>query len=277
MLFAPIAGRISDRVGPLRVALTAGIGLLIVTLIYAIPLPSWAMLTLLVAIGPLFTTLATTIFPLAASGADEEGLGHGAAYALLGIGWSLGFVIGPATAGRHRGRRRRRLGLRVLGAGGHRAAGARRARGAPFWRSRPASARSRLTPPQQAAYHACWHSVGESANPQQAFCPHAEVGMNLKPLGDRVIVEVLEEEQTTASGIVLPGHGQGEAAARPRPRRRPGPLRGREARPARRRRRRRGHLSQVRRHRGQGRRRGLPDPARVRHPRQVRPLRPSPA
>ena len=28
--------------------------------------------------------------------------------------------------------------------------------------------------------------------------------MNLKPLGDRIIVEVLEEELTTASGIVLP-------------------------------------------------------------------------
>ena len=28
--------------------------------------------------------------------------------------------------------------------------------------------------------------------------------MNLKPLGDRIIVEVLEEEQTTVSGIVLP-------------------------------------------------------------------------
>jgi chaperonin GroES len=28
--------------------------------------------------------------------------------------------------------------------------------------------------------------------------------MNLKPLGDRLIIEVLEEEQTTASGIVLP-------------------------------------------------------------------------
>ena len=28
--------------------------------------------------------------------------------------------------------------------------------------------------------------------------------MDLKPLGDRVIVQVLEEEQTTASGIVLP-------------------------------------------------------------------------
>jgi chaperonin GroES len=28
--------------------------------------------------------------------------------------------------------------------------------------------------------------------------------MNLKPLGDRLIVEVLEEEMTTISGIVLP-------------------------------------------------------------------------
>ena len=28
--------------------------------------------------------------------------------------------------------------------------------------------------------------------------------MNLKPLGDRLIVEVLEEEETTYSGIVLP-------------------------------------------------------------------------
>jgi chaperonin GroES len=28
--------------------------------------------------------------------------------------------------------------------------------------------------------------------------------MNLKPLGDRIIVEVLEEDQTTASGIVIP-------------------------------------------------------------------------
>ena len=28
--------------------------------------------------------------------------------------------------------------------------------------------------------------------------------MDLKPLGDRLIVEVLDEEETTASGIVLP-------------------------------------------------------------------------
>ena len=32
--------------------------------------------------------------------------------------------------------------------------------------------------------------------------------MNLKPLGDRLIVEVLEEESTTPSGIVLPDTAQ---------------------------------------------------------------------
>ena len=32
--------------------------------------------------------------------------------------------------------------------------------------------------------------------------------MNLKPLGDRIIVEVLEEEAKTASGIVLPETAQ---------------------------------------------------------------------
>ncbi|NLM43915.1 MAG: co-chaperone GroES [Clostridiales bacterium] len=29
--------------------------------------------------------------------------------------------------------------------------------------------------------------------------------MNIKPLGDRVVVKVLEQEETTKSGIVLPG------------------------------------------------------------------------
>jgi chaperonin GroES len=31
-----------------------------------------------------------------------------------------------------------------------------------------------------------------------------EVQMKLKPLGDRLIVQAIEEEETTASGIVLP-------------------------------------------------------------------------
>lgn len=32
----------------------------------------------------------------------------------------------------------------------------------------------------------------------------AETALNLKPLGDKVVVEVVEEAQTTASGLVLP-------------------------------------------------------------------------
>ena len=46
--------------------------------------------------------------------------------------------------------------------------------------------------------------------------------MNLQPLGDRLIVEVLEEEQTTVSGIVLPD------TAKEKPQR--GPCRRRRAR-----------------------------------------------
>lgn len=34
--------------------------------------------------------------------------------------------------------------------------------------------------------------------------PNNEVAMKLKPLGDRLIVQAIEEEQTTASGLVLP-------------------------------------------------------------------------
>src|SRR6187397_1368434 len=47
-----------------------------------------------------------------------------------------------------------------------------------------------------------WHSRGESATDETSLL--TEVVMDLQPLGDRLIVEVLEEEETTFSGIVLP-------------------------------------------------------------------------
>lgn len=34
--------------------------------------------------------------------------------------------------------------------------------------------------------------------------------LNLRPLGDRVIVEVIDPQETTVSGIVLPATAQGE-------------------------------------------------------------------
>src|SRR5438552_11088845 len=48
-----------------------------------------------------------------------------------------------------------------------------------------------------------WHSRGESAS-ESHKTKSGGSWMNLKPLGDRLIVEVLEEEEQTFSGIVLP-------------------------------------------------------------------------
>ena len=94
--------------------------------------------------------------------------------------------------------------------------------------------------------------------------------MNLKPLGDRIIVEVLEEEETTVSGIVLPD------TAKEKPQRGPvlavGPGRYEDGKlvPLDVADGRRDHLLEVRRHRGQGRRRRVPHPARVRRAREGR-------
>ena len=96
--------------------------------------------------------------------------------------------------------------------------------------------------------------------------------MKLKPLGDRLIVKAVEEEETTASGIVLPD------TAKEKPQRGKvlavgdGKIRRgrRQAHPARRGRGRRGPLLQVRRHGDQGRRRRPARPARVGRARQGR-------
>src|SRR5216684_9236225 len=48
-----------------------------------------------------------------------------------------------------------------------------------------------------------WHSPRESATQRHKLKTGGR-GMNLQPLGDRLIVEVLDEEEATFSGIVLP-------------------------------------------------------------------------
>ena len=94
---------------------------------------------------------------------------------------------------------------------------------------------------------------------------------NIRPLHDRVIVKRVKEEEKTKGGIIIPDTAkekpiEGEVIAvgngkvledgkRPQARRE-----GRRPRPVR----------QVLRHRGQGRRRRAPDPARGRHPRRAR-------
>ena len=49
-----------------------------------------------------------------------------------------------------------------------------------------------------------WHSSLESAEGVTKSPKTEGMRMNLQPLGDRLIVEVLDEEEMTASGIVLP-------------------------------------------------------------------------
>src|SRR3954447_25370729 len=49
-----------------------------------------------------------------------------------------------------------------------------------------------------------WHSDDESARRCHKVTEGGGGWMDLQPLGDRLIVEVLEEEETTVSGIVLP-------------------------------------------------------------------------
>jgi chaperonin GroES len=52
--------------------------------------------------------------------------------------------------------------------------------------------------------HPVLSASGESAWARRHVERSQEHRMNLQPLGDRLIVEVLEEEESTASGIVLP-------------------------------------------------------------------------
>src|SRR4051794_31392231 len=64
---------------------------------------------------------------------------------------------------------------------------------------------------------ACTHPTGPAMVPAGTQAPRVpdistrslwRFGMNLQPLGDRLIVEVLEQEETTVAGIVLPDTAQ---------------------------------------------------------------------
>ena len=146
------------------------------------------------------------------------------------------------------------------------------------WHSVCTSARSSLEGPfRRAIVRSAWHSSPTSAKtvPFHPVQCGGSTHMKLKPLGDRLIVRAIEEEETTASGLVLPDTAKekpqkGKVLAVGDGTRR----RGRQAHPARRRRGRRGPLQQVRRHRDQGRRRGSARPPRVRRARQGRVLSP---
>jgi len=91
------AGRVGERIGSFRVAIVGGIGLGVMPFLLIAPLPTWAVLGVLVAVGPFFPILMTGIFPLMSAAADDLGLSHGTGNALANMVWSAGFAVVPLT------------------------------------------------------------------------------------------------------------------------------------------------------------------------------------
>lgn len=92
---AQLAGRAGERHGSFAVAIVGGIGMGVVPALLILPLPNWAVLALLVALGPFFPILMTGVFPLITAAADDLGLSHGTGNALPNVVWSAAFAVTP--------------------------------------------------------------------------------------------------------------------------------------------------------------------------------------
>lgn len=96
---AAYAGRLSDRVGPVRIALVPGIGMSLLCASLAIALSSPLVLFSVFALGPLFAFQATAVYPLCTAGADELHVPHGVVNGIMNLAWSGGLVIGQIGGG----------------------------------------------------------------------------------------------------------------------------------------------------------------------------------
>jgi MFS family permease len=96
---AAYAGRLSDRVGPVRVALVPGIGMSALCAALAIALSSPLVLFSVFVLGPLFAFQATAVYPLCTTGADQLEVPHGVVNGIMNLAWSGGLVIGQVGGG----------------------------------------------------------------------------------------------------------------------------------------------------------------------------------
>jgi predicted MFS family arabinose efflux permease len=96
---AAYAGRLSDRVGPVKVALVPGIGMSLLCAALAIALSSPLVLFSVFALGPLFAFQATAVYPLCTAGADQLHVPHGVVNGIMNLAWSGGLVIGQIGGG----------------------------------------------------------------------------------------------------------------------------------------------------------------------------------
>ena len=96
--FGALAGRLADRYGSFGLCLAGSVGLVAICLVLAAPLPNWALIGALIAMGPLFPLMMTGIYPLIAATSDELGLSHGTANGFVNICWSTTFGVMPLIA-----------------------------------------------------------------------------------------------------------------------------------------------------------------------------------
>ncbi|MGI9187588.1 MAG: MFS transporter [Gaiellales bacterium] len=93
-----IVGRVGERIGSFGLCLVGAFGMALLTILLALPLPTWGLGVAIVLVGPLFPFLMTGIYPLAASASDDFGLGHGTANGVVNICWTGATALVPLAA-----------------------------------------------------------------------------------------------------------------------------------------------------------------------------------
>jgi MFS family permease len=96
---APLAGRMSDRRGPILPTQIALVAATVLTLVLATGARPLVYVPVLVVAALFYGTLFTTAFALLANGAEEVGLPQGMAFGLMNVAWAAGAVSGPAAGG----------------------------------------------------------------------------------------------------------------------------------------------------------------------------------
>jgi MFS family permease len=96
---SPLAGRLSDRLGPARpvvVSLVAGV---LFGLVAWLPTASWELVVLLVIGNPFFGALYTPASALTSEGAKRAGLSQGLGFGLSNLTWAGGQAAAAAASG----------------------------------------------------------------------------------------------------------------------------------------------------------------------------------
>jgi len=95
-----IVGRLAERIGSFALCLIGASGLITLCTVLALPLPTWALIATLVAMGPLFPIMLTGIYPLVAAASDDLRLSHGTGNGFVNICWSASLAAVPLIAAR---------------------------------------------------------------------------------------------------------------------------------------------------------------------------------